>query len=127
MKVWFCNFIAKILKLYLLITFILEDLLWNNLNVFISSYRLTQLANYEQDSKIQFVIDAVYAFAYALDDLKSTVCPTWKGVCPAMSSYDGGEFYKNYLLKVDFKGKLICQDIFWMISYDTYTFAFNHV
>merc|ERR1712183_949886 len=66
-------------------------------------FRLTQLANYEQDSKIQFVIDAVYAFAYALDDLKSTVCPTWKGVCPAMSSYDGGEFYKNYLLKVDFK------------------------
>ena len=77
------------------------------MTIVISSYRLTQLANYEQDSKIQFVIDAVYAFAYALDDLKSTVCPTWKGVCPAMSSYDGGEFYKNYLLKVDFKGKKI--------------------
>ena len=69
--------------------------------------RLSQLANYEQDSKIQFVIDAVYAFAYALDALKSAVCPTWKGVCPAMSSYDGGEFYKKYLLAVDFKGKLI--------------------
>ena len=69
-------------------------------------HRLSQLANYEQDSKIQFVIDAVYAFAYALDALKSAVCPTWKGVCPAMSSYDGGEFYKKYLLAVDFKGKL---------------------
>ena len=94
------------------------------MNVFISSYRLTQLANYEQDSKIQFVIDAVYAFAYALDDLKSTVCPTWKGVCPAMSSYDGGEFYKNYLLKVDFKGKKISLDTFWMISYDTSSMIF---
>ena len=70
-------------------------------------HRLSQLANYEQDSKIQFVIDAVYAFAYALDALKSAVCPTWKGVCPAMSSYDGGEFYKKYLLAVDFKGKFI--------------------
>ena len=70
-------------------------------------HRLSQLANYEQDSKIQFVIDAVYAFAYALDALKSAVCPTWKGVCPAMSTYDGGEFYKKYLLAVDFKGKLI--------------------
>ena len=48
----------------------------------------------------------MYAFAYALDALKSAVCPTWKGVCPAMSSYDGGEFYKKYLLAVDFKGKL---------------------
>ena len=49
----------------------------------------------------------MYAFAYALDALKSAVCPTWKGVCPAMSSYDGGEFYKKYLLAVDFKGKQI--------------------
>ena len=67
-------------------------------------YRLSQLANYEQDSKIQFVIDGVYAFAYALDALKADVCPTLKGVCPAMSSYDGGDFYKRYLLAVDFTG-----------------------
>ena len=29
-----------------------------------------------------------------------------------MSSYDGGEFYKNYLLKVDFKGKETRQNTF---------------
>ena len=51
------------------------------------------------------MIDGVYAFAHALDALKRDVCPTWKGVCPAMTYYDGGDFYKNYLLKVDFVGK----------------------
>lgn len=69
-------------------------------------YRLSDLPSFEQDSKVQFVIDAVYAFAHALDALKKDVCPYWKGVCPAMIYYDGGDFYKNYLLKVDFIGKL---------------------
>ena len=68
--------------------------------------RLTDLPSFEQDSKVQFVIDAVYAFAYALDALKKDVCPTYRGVCPAMTYYDGGDFYKNYLLKVDFIGKI---------------------
>lgn len=67
-------------------------------------YRLTDLPSFEQDSKVQFVIDAVYAFAYALDALKKDVCPGWKGICPAITYYDGGDFYKNYLLKVDFEG-----------------------
>lgn len=69
--------------------------------------RLSDLPSYEQDSKIQFVIDAVYAFAYALDDLKADVCPDRKGVCPAMTQFDGGEFYQKYLLKVDFIGKFL--------------------
>lgn len=65
------------------------------------------LVGYEQDSKVQFVIDAVYAFAYALDKLRSDVCPNFKGegLCPAMAHYDGGQFYKNYLLNVDFIGE----------------------
>ena len=63
------------------------------------------MGSYEQDSKVQFVIDGVYAFAYALDALKSDVCPGRKGVCPAMTNIDGGHFYKEYLLKVDFQGK----------------------
>ena len=88
------------------------------------------MANYEQDSKIQFVIDAVYAFAYALDALKSAVCPTWKGVCPAMSSYDGGEFYKKYLLAVDFKGKFIlieCDEIIIFLSRKVYRINTNKI
>lgn len=58
-----------------------------------------------KDSKIQFVIDGVYAFAHALDALKADVCPKWKGICPAMVHFDGSQFYKKYLLTVDFLGK----------------------
>ena len=70
---------------------------------------------FEQDSKVQFVIDAVYAFAHALDALKRDVCPYLKGVCPAMTTYDGGDFYKNYLLKVDFIGKAAAAAFFSFI------------
>ena len=79
----------------------------NQVCLFGQPCRLSDLPNFEQDSKVQFVIDAVYAFAHALDALKKTVCPRWHGVCPAMNYYDGGDFYKNYLLNVDFKGELI--------------------
>ena len=70
---------------------------------------LADLANYEQDSKVQFVIDAVYAFAIALEKLRADVClpsrQSGSGMCPQMAQYDGGQFYKNYLLKVDFTGQ----------------------
>ena len=72
---------------------------------FLFIFRLEDLKTFEQDSKVQFVIDAVYSFAHALNALKRDVCPYWKGVCPAMNYYDGGDFYKNYLLKTDFIGK----------------------
>ena len=60
---------------------------------------------YEQDSKVQFVIDAVYAFAFALQKLKEDVCPRHRGVCQRMKSVDGGSFYKDYLLKTSFIGE----------------------
>ena len=59
---------------------------------------------YEQDSKVQFVIDAVYAFAYALQKLKEDLCPNSDGICDQMKAVDGGTFYKKYLLKTSFTG-----------------------
>ena len=55
---------------------------------------------------MQFVIDAVYAFAHALEALKNDVCLHFKGKppCYAMTTYDGGDFYQKYLLKTDFIG-----------------------
>lgn len=70
--------------------------------------------SYEQESKAQFVIDAVYAFAYALHQLHVDLClrtaqqralPHNHRVCPAMASYDGKDFYNNYLLNVSFIGE----------------------
>ena len=71
---------------------------------------MTSLRNktaYEQDSKVQFVIDAVYAFANALQTMKNTLCPFKKGFCEEMRDVDGGFFYKEYLLKTSFKGKIL--------------------
>ena len=68
--------------------------------------------HFEQDSKVQFVIDAVYAFAIALDKLRGDVCldaASQSGMCPQMADYDGGQFYQNYLLKVDFTGQSVSQ------------------
>lgn len=64
--------------------------------------RLTSERGYEQESKVQFVVDAVYAFALALHNLQKDVCSKLKGLCPSMANYDRGVFYKNYLLNVSF-------------------------
>ena len=68
--------------------------------------RLLPQAGFVQESKVQFVIDAVYAFAHALEALQLDICGANFAVCPEMKKYDGGEFYKNYILNVSFTGKL---------------------
>ena len=77
-----------------------------NVTVCSPNLRLTRYG-YEQDTKIQFVIDAVYAFAHALDALQRDVCDGLKGPCPALLAYDGGDFYSKYLLNVSFTGGCI--------------------
>ncbi|PBC32700.1 Metabotropic glutamate receptor [Apis cerana cerana] len=67
--------------------------------------RLTSERGYEQESKVQFVVDAVYAFALALHNLQRDVCSKLEGLCPSMANYDRGVFYRNYLLNVSFTGK----------------------
>ncbi|KAH8309912.1 hypothetical protein KR059_003996, partial [Drosophila kikkawai] len=91
--------------------------------------RLSEKVGYEQESKTQFVVDAVYAFAYALDNLHNDRCNiqsdqtteqrrhqphsesvwyrpistnTKSQACPEMTNYDGKDFYNNYLLNVSF-------------------------
>ncbi len=63
------------------------------------------------------MIDAVYAFAHALDALRRDVCPPprpgERGLCPQARAYDGGQFYKEYLLKVDFQGE---EEDFWVVE-----------
>lgn len=68
--------------------------------------RLTEASGYEQESKVQFVVDAVYAFAHALDNLRNNLCiHTSEGLCSSMATYDRGAFYRNYLLNVSFVGE----------------------
>ncbi|XP_064537682.1 metabotropic glutamate receptor [Drosophila montana] len=89
------------------------------------SFRLSEKVGYEQESKTQFVVDAVYAFAHALHNLHNDLCTqndqnpgpqhrhsesVWyrkpvdshSQACPNMANYDGKDFYNNYLLNVSF-------------------------
>ncbi|KAI1732138.1 receptor family ligand binding region domain-containing protein [Ditylenchus destructor] len=71
--------------------------------------------NFNPDDKVQFVIEAVYAIAHALQAMKMKVCPddtiesSWISryaklpeVCSAMRKIDGNDFYQ-YLLNVKFE------------------------
>ena len=84
-----------------------------NVSVCSPTLRYTHQLGYEQDSKIQFVVDAVYAFAHAASALQKDLCGSQQhrrggrvfGACPALLSYDGGDFYTKYLLNVSFIGE----------------------
>lgn len=67
--------------------------------------RIGPSTGYVQETKVQFVIDAVYSFAYALHNAWGALCQPYEGYCPRLKELDGESFYKNYLLNVEFQGE----------------------
>ncbi|KAL3189489.1 hypothetical protein MRX96_002796 [Rhipicephalus microplus] len=66
--------------------------------------RLDESVGYLQESKVQFVLDAVYAMAHALHKVWEHLCePRNELYCSAMRDVDGGVLYKKYLLNVTFE------------------------
>ncbi|XP_074471821.1 metabotropic glutamate receptor 1 isoform X1 [Sebastes fasciatus] len=59
--------------------------------------------NYVQDSKMGFVINAIYAMAHGLHDMHKELCPGKPGLCEAMDPIDGSKLL-DYLLKTSFRG-----------------------
>uniref|UniRef100_UPI0037E7339E metabotropic glutamate receptor 1 isoform X1 n=1 Tax=Semicossyphus pulcher TaxID=241346 RepID=UPI0037E7339E len=59
--------------------------------------------NYVQDSKMGFVINAIYAMAHGLHDMHQELCPRQTGLCEAMDPIDGSKLL-DYLLKTSFRG-----------------------
>ncbi|CAJ1078456.1 metabotropic glutamate receptor 1 isoform X3 [Xyrichtys novacula] len=59
--------------------------------------------NYVQDSKMGFVINAIYAMAHGLHDMHQELCPGKTGLCEAMDPIDGSKLL-DYLLKTSFRG-----------------------
>lgn len=66
--------------------------------------RIGQDSAYEQEGKVQFVIDAVYAMGHALHAMHRDLCPGRVGLCPRMDPVDGTQLLK-YIRSVNFSGK----------------------
>uniref|UniRef100_A0A2I3GDY5 Glutamate metabotropic receptor 4 n=1 Tax=Nomascus leucogenys TaxID=61853 RepID=A0A2I3GDY5_NOMLE len=63
--------------------------------------RIGQDSAYEQEGKVQFVIDAVYAMGHALHAMHRDLCPGRVGLCPRMDPVDGTQLLK-YIRNVNF-------------------------
>lgn len=69
-----------------------------------ASLRLDESTGYRQGAKIQFVVDAVYAFAHALDEASKQLCRGQNdSYCEAFRNLDGESLYMNYLLNTTFE------------------------
>ncbi|KAJ8249637.1 hypothetical protein COCON_G00228530 [Conger conger] len=60
-------------------------------------------SSYEQEGKVQFVMDAVYAMAHALHRMHRDLCGGVPGLCARMSGIDGKELLR-YIRAVSFNG-----------------------
>lgn len=58
---------------------------------------------YEVEGQLQFVSDAVLAFAYAIEEMQRELCPGLRGVCPEMLAADGS-ILLGHLKTIQFKG-----------------------
>ncbi|KAK0143417.1 Metabotropic glutamate receptor 4 [Merluccius polli] len=65
--------------------------------------RIGRDSTYEQEGKVQFVIDAVYAMAHALHNMHRSLCPGNVGLCPKMETINGTLLLK-YIRDVNFTG-----------------------
>ncbi|KAJ4934077.1 hypothetical protein JOQ06_006884, partial [Pogonophryne albipinna] len=63
--------------------------------------RIGKDSSYEQEGKVQFVIDAIYAMAHALHNMHKDLCPGKVGVCSKMESINGTLLLK-YIRHVNF-------------------------
>lgn len=66
--------------------------------------RIGKDSSYEQEGKVMFVIDAVYAMAHALHNMHKDLCPGKVGLCSKMDPVDGALLLK-YIRNVKIAGK----------------------
>uniref|UniRef100_A0A8D3BB95 Metabotropic glutamate receptor 5 n=1 Tax=Scophthalmus maximus TaxID=52904 RepID=A0A8D3BB95_SCOMX len=67
------------------------------------SKRETLRQQYAQDTKMGFVINAIYSMAYGLHNMQRALCPGYQGLCDAMRPIDGATLL-DFLMKTNFTG-----------------------
>ncbi|XP_035594559.1 metabotropic glutamate receptor 4-like isoform X1 [Oncorhynchus keta] len=65
--------------------------------------RIGKDSSYEQEGKVQFVVDAVYAMAHALHNMHKELCPGKVGLCSKMETINGTMLLK-FIRNVNFTG-----------------------
>lgn len=75
----------------------------SQLFVCFSTGSLTLRTHHVQDSKMGFVINAIYSMAYGLHNMQMSLCPGYAGLCDAMKPIDGRKLLDS-LMKTNFTG-----------------------
>ncbi|KAL3853232.1 hypothetical protein ACJMK2_016788 [Sinanodonta woodiana] len=70
--------------------------------LFCTGNEILSQAKYKQETKVQFVYDAVLAMALALDKMIKDDCPVRNKKCPALLKINGEKLLKQYLLNTSF-------------------------
>nr|XP_032624622.1 metabotropic glutamate receptor 5 isoform X1 [Chelonoidis abingdonii] len=65
--------------------------------------QLTLKTQHVQDSKMGFVINAIYSMAYGLHNMQMSLCPGYAGLCDAMKPINGQKLLDS-LMKTNFTG-----------------------
>uniref|UniRef100_A0A3B3T1M1 Metabotropic glutamate receptor 3 n=1 Tax=Paramormyrops kingsleyae TaxID=1676925 RepID=A0A3B3T1M1_9TELE len=77
-------------------------------------------SNFEPESKIMFVVNAVYAMAHALHKMQRTLCSNTTQLCDSMRPLDGRRLYRDYLLNINFRAPFSPPGIENFVKFDTY-------
>ncbi|XP_051985624.1 metabotropic glutamate receptor 2-like isoform X2 [Xyrauchen texanus] len=75
---------------------------------------------FEQESKIMFVVNAVYAMAHALHSMRQAVCSNTTKICSAMKPVNGKRLYKDYILRTKFDAPFRPADTENIVHFDAY-------
>uniref|UniRef100_A0A8C9UIC3 Glutamate metabotropic receptor 2 n=1 Tax=Serinus canaria TaxID=9135 RepID=A0A8C9UIC3_SERCA len=84
-----------------------------------SRYSL-KTGKFEPESKITFVVNAVYAMAHSLHNMHRTLCPNSTKLCDAMKPVNGKRFYKDFILNVNFDAPFRPADTESVVRFDRY-------
>ncbi|XP_066579760.1 metabotropic glutamate receptor 3 [Amia ocellicauda] len=77
-------------------------------------------SNFEPESKIMFVVNAVYAMAHALHIMQRTLCSNTTLLCDSMKPLDGRKLYRDYLLNISFSAPFSSPDLDNVVKFDVY-------